>query len=217
MKAIYTLLFALVTSVITFSQTLDNQGVAAVNSTRVSAQLANFEAKQKGNRVQLLWTALSESNMNFHEIQKSSNGSSFSAIGTVPAQNNAAPYGYTFTDATPVAGDNYYRLRSVDKRGDVTFSNILRVDNGFRRNDLVVLPNPVTNGVMNLQLSNFSSGKYNISLYSNAGQKIFARSMNFSDGSSTETINLPTNISRGTYFLQVTDGLNRINRQVLLQ
>src|SRR4030095_2246614 len=110
-----------------------------------------------------------------------------------------------------------YRLRSIDKRGNSTFSNILRVNSGFRRSDMVVIPNPVKNGVLNLQLSNFNNGKYNISLYSNAGQKVFARSMNFSDGSSTETINLPTNISRGTYFLQVTDGQNRINKQVLLQ
>lgn len=182
-----------------------------------NTSLANFEALQKVNGVQLSWTALNETDISNHEIQKSANGSSFTNIGTVTAQNDGAPYSYNFVDATPVEGNNYYRLRSVDKQGNATFSHIIRVDNSFRRRDVVVLPNPVQGGVMNLQLSNINGGKYIISLYSNAGQKVFARSLDLSDGSTTATINLPQNLSKGIYFLQFTDGQMRINKQVLVQ
>lgn len=182
-----------------------------------STTLANFSAIHKGNAVQISWTALNEINVAVHEVEKSANGSSFTNIGTIMAQNNAAPYNYTFLDATPGQGINYYRLRTTDKKGNVTFSNILQVNNGFARTEVRVLGNPVQGGVLNLQMNNINGGQYVISLYSSSGQKVFARSLNFTDGSVTETINLPGNLGRGLYFLQFTDGETRINREIMLQ
>jgi hypothetical protein len=161
--------------------------------------------------------ALSESNMSNHVIEKSANGSTFSSLGTIVAQNSATPYKYSFADATPVEGINYYRLRTTDKRGMVTFSRILEVDNGFRKSEVRVISNPVQGGVLNLQLNNISSGKYFIALYNNGGQQVLAQSMIFSEGTSTETINLPRNLANGSYFLQINNGLTRVNKQVLLQ
>ncbi len=179
--------------------------------------LTDFETSQKGNAVELSWTASNEVDLNNYEIQKSTNGSSFMNIGTVVAQNNGASFKYTFLDATPIEGENYYRLRSIDKKGNSILSDILHVNNGFGKTDVRVLPNPVQRGVLNLQMTNISNGKYIISLYSNAGQKVFARSLDLTQGSTTETINLPLNIGRGMYFLQVTDGVMRINKEVILQ
>ncbi len=188
----------------------------AVESKAQTTSLANFRAQQRGNAIQLSWTALYENSMTSHEIQKSANGSSFTNIGTLVAQNNAAPFRYTFLDATPTEGNNYYRLRTIDKQGNESLSNILSVNNGVGKTDVRVLPNPAQTGVLNLQLSNISNGKYAISLYSNAGQKVFARSLNLSNGSTSETINLPRNIGHGLYVLQVTDGEMRINKQLIL-
>lgn len=186
--------------------------VAAAKGT-----LENFKSLQKGNTVQLSWTTQYENNIARHEIQKSTNRFSFTNIGNLTAQNNAAPYRYTFLDATPVSANNYYRLRTVDKFGNESFSNILRVNNGVGRTDIRVLPNPVQQGVLNVQLTNINSGKYAISLYSNAGHKVFARSLDLSFGSLTKTINLPQNLDHGVYFLQITNGDMRINKQVVLQ
>ncbi|MCW3111609.1 MAG: type sorting protein [Segetibacter sp.] len=188
----------------------------AQNATSNSA-VSSFEALQKGKSVQISWTALYEANVNTHEIQKSINGSSFNTIGTLIAQNNAAPYRYNFLDATPTEGNNYYRLRTIDKQGKETLSNILMVNNGFGRTDIRILPNPVQGGVLNLQLQNINSGKYAIALYSSGGQKVFARSLDLSDGSLTETINLPQNLTHGIYVLQFTNAETRINKQLLIQ
>jgi hypothetical protein len=190
--------------------------VSVVESNAQTTSLANFQAQQRGNAIQLSWTALFENDITSHEIQKSANGSSFTNIGTLVGQNNATPFRYTFLDATPTEGNNYYRLRTVDKQGNESFSNILSVNNGFGKTDVRILPNPAQTGVLNLQLSNISNGKYAISLYSNAGQKVFARSLDLSSGSTTETINLPRNIGHGLYVLQVTDGEMRINKQLIL-
>jgi hypothetical protein len=138
-------------------------------------------------------------------------------MGALVAQNSASPLKYSFIDAAPIEGVNYYRLRTTDKRGVVTYSKILEVDNGFRKTEVRVISNPVRGGVMNLQINNINSGKYYIALYSNGGQQVFAQSMNLTSGSSTETINLPQSLASGSYFLQVNNGQTRINKQVLLQ
>lgn len=212
MKNTFLLIASVFIAISTFSQQNEVQNAGSSHSA-----LANFEAIHKGNAVQLSWTALDETNVASHEIQKSTNGSSFINIGTLVAQNNPSSYNYTFLDATPAEGNNYYRLRTIDKAGNVTFSNIIKVNNGFRRTDVRVLPNPVQGGVLNLQLLNIASGKYAISLYSNAGQKVFARSLDLTDGSSTEAVNLPQNLGHGIYFLQFTNGDMRINKQVMIQ
>jgi hypothetical protein len=217
MKKLYILAAVVLVSTQGFAQQDYPRNQTGNNSTAIQSSLTNFEAVRNGNTVNVVWTALNESNMSNHVVERSANGSSFSTLGTLVAQNNATPLKYNFIDATPVEGINYYRLKTTDKRGQVVYSKILEVNNGFRKTDVRVISNPVRGGVMNLQLENIQSGKYFITLYSNGGQKVFARSIDFTDGSSTETINLPRNLSSGSYFLQVNDGLTRVNKQVLLQ
>lgn len=211
MKKSSLIIAALVISIIATS----SNGVAQTSSTKTA--LSDFRALQKGNAIQLSWTALYEGDVNVHEIEKSSNGSSFTNIGSLVAQNNAAPYRYVYLDATPVEGVNYYRIRTVDKQGNERFSNIIRLNDGVGRTDVRILANPVQGGVLNLQLNNINSGKYAISLYSNGGQKVLARSLDLADGSLTETINLPQNLGHGLYFLQLSNGEMRINKEVIVQ
>jgi hypothetical protein len=217
MKALYIFVIAVLVSTQIVAQQDYPRNQTGNNSTAIQATLSDFEAIRNGNTINIFWTALNESNMSSHIIEKSANGSSFSTFGTLIAQNSATPYKYNFVDAAPVEGVNYYRLRTTDKRGMVTLSKILEVDNGYRKTDVRVISNPVKGGVMNLQLNNISSGRYYITLYSNGGQQIFARTMNLSDGSSNETIYLPRNLASGSYFLQVNNGQTRINKHVLLQ
>ena len=212
MKNIMMVFAALLSTVHVFPQARPN-----INAANSISALANFEASRKGNLVQLSWVALHESEVVSHEIQKSANGTSFRNIGTLRAQNDQNSYAYRFVDATPVQGDNYYRLRTVDKNGNATLSDILKVDDGLGRTDLRVLGNPVRGGVLNLQLSNITSGKYFVSLYNSTGEKVFAHSLNMSDGSMTQTINLPRALGNGTYFLELCNGDLKINREVMLQ
>lgn len=215
MKTLYTFLIFFIINT-AFGQ---NQSTATNNNHIVtSASLSDFRALPKGRAVELLWVANYENNIASHQIERSDNGSNFRAIGTVIAQNVGTPFKYQYLDGTPVEGRNYYRLRTTDKNGVITYSDVLQVDNSFRRSNIMVLPNPVRNGVMNLQLTNFNSGRYNINLYSNAGQVVFAQTLTLSEGTSTQTILLPRTLGRGSYFLLVSNGnTTRLNRQILVQ
>jgi hypothetical protein len=196
---------------------LDSVKVVANFAPVLPLNLANFKVAQRTNAVDLSWTAFNESSMLRHDIERSSNGSAFTSIGSVAAQNNRTSYSYNYLDATPTQGPNYYRLRSVSNTGEVSYSNILRINLGAGRTDLAILSNPVIGRVVNLQLSNFERGQYAINIFNNVGQKVFTQSMNLSGGSSTEIVNLPSGITRGNYFLQFTNGSTNITRQMLVQ
>src|SRR3954447_26629304 len=133
-----------------------SQNISSSAQESAGTSLANLQALIKGNAVQLSWVAINERSLVAHEIQRSTNGSPFRNIGTLTAQNEAASSNYTFVDATPVEGNNYYRLRSIDKNGNETFSSVLQLNHSFGRTDLKVLGNPAQAGVLNLQLQNIN-------------------------------------------------------------
>jgi hypothetical protein len=196
---------------------IDNITIKANFDVLLPVGLANFKAAQRTNAIELTWNALSESNMALHEIQRSTNGSSFTSIGTITAQNSSVAYKYNFLDAAPTKGNNFYRLRSVSQSGEVTYSNILRLNMGAGKTDMTIISNPVRSGLVNLQLSNMTKGKYAINVFSNMGQQIANKSLDLSDGSSTELITLPSNVARGIYFVQLSNGSVRFTKQILVQ
>jgi hypothetical protein len=194
---------------------LDNVTITANYPSVMPLKLTDFRLMQRSNTVQLDWTALNEDNMDRHEVQKSTNGVAFNVVGALSAQNNTTSK-YTYTDGTPNRGYNYYRLRFLNRSGEFTYSQILRINMGQGKTDLGVLSNPVYNGNLNLQLNNLTRGKYFIRLFNSVGQQVYSRSMDHPGGSSTETINLPNTVNRGMYFLQMTNGETRFNKQVMV-
>jgi len=108
-------------------------------------------------------------------------------------------------------------LRSVSNTGEISYSSILRINLGIDRTDLAIISNPVIGRIVNLQLSNFNKGKYAINVFNSVGQKVFTQSMDLTGGSSTEMVNLPSNVTKGIYFLQFTNGATSITKQMLVQ
>jgi hypothetical protein len=48
---------------------------------------------------------------------------------------------YKFTDRFPLSGPSYYRLKSVDLTGNISFSNVIRI-NTFSDQTVDIFPNP---------------------------------------------------------------------------
>ena len=92
---------------------------SCVLASRVLAFSGNFA----DGKTILSWKTDQENNLAFFEIEKSSDGRNFSAIGTVNFLGNHA---YTFTDNSAfVADKNYYRIKLTDKDGRITYSSII--------------------------------------------------------------------------------------------
>ena len=105
---------------------LSTVGGISTNNTRITSTpasplpvvLVSFTARaQGGGDVALAWRTASEKNSARFEVERSTNGTAFAPIGTVPAAgSSSAPRSYVWTDRTVPAQAAllYYRLRQVD-------------------------------------------------------------------------------------------------------
>ncbi len=59
-------------------------------------------------------------------VLRSANGISYTAIGTVFANGVASDY--SFTDPAPVTGNNFYKLKLVDKDNKFEYSQVVKVN-----------------------------------------------------------------------------------------
>jgi hypothetical protein len=126
------------------SATVNSFSPFTLASTTVSnalpIRLVNFTANKCSNNVCLQWATASEVNVSHFEIEKSTNGRSFTNLENVNARGTAQN-NYGSLDNNPFRGKNYYRLKMVDVDGQFTYSSVVLID--FAGSKLVSLfPNP---------------------------------------------------------------------------
>lgn len=91
-------------------------------------ELLSFTGSAVGKNVRLNWQTATEEDSDRFEVQRQTNTGSFVTIGTVAAGGNSAELqDYSFTDRSPVAGPNTYRLNMVDQDGSQDLSNLVVV------------------------------------------------------------------------------------------
>ncbi|WP_153797428.1 C25 family cysteine peptidase [Foetidibacter luteolus] len=163
-------------------------------------KLASFKAVPAGKNVQVKWEVTDEKNLDHYEVLFSSNGRSFSAIGTVNAEHNnvAGKYAYSLLHTSPVSGKNYYRLKMVDKDGMTTYSNIEIVSLG-QVTATMAYPNPFSQ-YLNVSVARQDNGRSVVRLFNVQGQML--RQQTFVNNVSLNVANLAS----GTYIVQVDDG-----------
>jgi len=181
----------------------DNTGVGAAwvftNSANLPVTITSFKAFQKTTGIQVEWNTQNEINLYSYEVEKSNNSSNFTKAGTVIATGLST---YHWFDANPTNGNNYYRLKMIDKDGSFKYSSIVNVKIGGIKNVFAVAGNPINNNTLVLQMENVEKGNYAVSIYNSIGQQMMNRTIVHEGGSSTQTLYLGT-ISAGTYQLSI--------------
>jgi hypothetical protein len=116
-------------------------------STPLPVELVGFTAQPSGRNVKLRWTTASEQNADRFEVERSSDGVSFTRLASQPAAGTSAGTRvYTYLDTAPLAGVStlYYRLRQVDLDGSAYYSPVRIV--AATATGLAVFPNPAQAG-----------------------------------------------------------------------
>jgi hypothetical protein len=176
----------------------------------------SVKAYQQNAGIQVDWNIATESNLKAYEVERSTDGRGFTKAGSVTARyNNNAAATYNWFDAAPLAGNNFYRIKAVENGGAVKYSSVVKVFVGRGKSLIVVTPNPVVNGVMNLQFQNQEKGTYNVRLFNNNGQQVYALKVQHAGGSSAQTLDLPATISKGVYQLQISNGEQNFVQKII--
>ncbi|MCU0321914.1 MAG: T9SS type A sorting domain-containing protein [Chitinophagaceae bacterium] len=172
-------------------------------------------AQQKGSAIEVTFNTANETNMHNYEVEESKDGSNFSKGTTVEAKN-AATNNYSWLDVNIYNGNNYYRVKAIEKNGAVKYSQVVRVNIGKQTAAFTVYPNPVKGGTINLQLTDIEKGVYIIKVINNLGQEIAAKQITHNGGSATRAIHIG-NAPTGKYNMVITNGTSIVTKTVIVE
>lgn len=192
--------------------------IITVNSLLASG-FSNIKAYEHQQGVQIDWAVSSEANIDKYLVERSANGTQFTVIGNVAARNLSSQASYNFYDATPLAGVNYYRIKSQGVDGRSTYSTIIRLNRDKSSGEFTVYPNPVVNRIVSIQSADLAKGHYYLKLCNAAGPEVYSTILMHNGGAINQTIQLPAGIKAGMYTIQLTgEGTSRImNKLVVVQ
>jgi hypothetical protein len=172
-------------------------------STTLPIGLSSFKGERIGKIHLLTWKSDSEQNNAGYEIQRSIDGVRFEKISFVPSKaangNSSSPISYSYEDARPINGSNYYRLKQVNKNQQFAFSGIVMVKADWMGTFVInaVYPNPIDKFVK-LVLATSSSGKVDITIADLSGKVYIATTRNIVVGENLCTFEVG-NLAKGTY------------------
>ena len=144
-------------------------------SSVLPIQILFFSCARKDATILLSWKTGSETNIEYFLVQKSSSGMNFSDIAKIYTTRNHNSYSYT--DQHSLNGNNYYRLKLVEKDGAYTISNI---ESCNFESSIKVFPNPAKDAI-SIQGLNAVTGSLLLLLNSqgNIVNKVFSASENY--------------------------------------
>ena len=185
------------------SSTADRFKVVFSPMSALPVTFTSVKAWQKNAGIAVEWKVENESNMQQYEVEKSLDGTNFLKVANVAANNRGAG-DYTWLDQKAGSGYNYYRIRSIDGNGQSSLTQIVKVFIGNASQEISIFPNPIANGIINIQLTNQLAGIYNVRVLNSLGQPVLFKQITHSEGSGAKTITLNNSLTRGIYQVEIT-------------
>lgn len=162
--------------------------------------LTSFTGKETNNSILLNWITASEKNNKNFEILRSTDGKSFKNIGTVDgAGDSDTQRDYSFTDANPFGGTNYYQLKQIDFDGRNSNSAIIAVNSKIATAQLSVYAEASS---VNIKITSPNETAGKIALFDITGRKLREQSIHLNKG--YNVLQLNETLSPGLHFINLT-------------
>ncbi len=163
----------------------------------LSAEMTSFSAKTVNTTTVLNWETVSEKDNAGFTIERSTNATNFTTIGTVKGNgttNNVS--NYTFTDNAPLTGLNYYRLRQSDVNGKESISKVVSVL--FGKATGLFIKNTLVHDVLDVTVGDAEKGP--LSIFNISGQLVHSIK-----AQGTQRLDL-SHLSAGLYIIRLDSG-----------
>ncbi len=175
-----------------------NLGAILANSNSV---LVDYFSGIKQNNDHVLNWKLTCSSSPFvnTELERSTDGRNYKSITGINATALRCQQPFSYTDAGPATGTNYYRLKMTDADGKVLYSTVvvlIHANNGFEF--VNISPNPVVGGSFDLKVSTAKNTQLQIIITDMQGRVLQQRTVSTIAGFNSIPINV-TKLAAGTY------------------
>jgi hypothetical protein len=174
----------------------------------VPVKFLSFTALKKGLDAELTWTVANEGSLtDRYEVERSVNGIHFTKVSTVAAKlNGNSSNAYTSLDGSIrslSAEVFFYRIKQVDKDGQVTYSEIRRISQG-KNGAVIIYPNPVKDKAtltVDLDTDEF----IHVKIFDASGRVMLNSKLNGTKGLNTHYLNMK-GYAAGTYNIMINAG-----------
>lgn len=176
------------------------------SSAPLPVTVLSFRGERQKNKIILDWTTATEANNKGFELQRSADGRNFSSIYFIASKalqgNSNTQLQYNHVDEKPMNGINYYRLKQVDKDGNISYSGIALIKNSAANGiTLDVYPNPVTDR-MKIKLASATINKVDVVITDMAGRIIKQQPVQLIAGDNIIEVEM-ANVQSGQYLVKV--------------
>ncbi len=161
--------------------------------------LVSFSGISNGSYNKMQWVTAGEQNSDYFDLERSTDGITFSKTATIQAQNNSNNNYYTYNDLRGTSNIYYYRLKMIDRDGAFKYSAIIRISSK-QTSIISVYPNPAKETIT-VSVSDTKLFKTDIRLTDMNGRLVGIVNLT--------NLQQPVDITRlnpGTYIIQFADG-----------
>ena len=183
---------------------------AAQATTPMPVELMGLYGYNSGRENVINWKTQSETNSDYFDVERSSNGLDFYAIGKVQAKGQSTQIeNYDFIDKSPYYPVSYYRLRQVDLDGQYKYSPMISIEiDGEKDIEIYrVYPNP-TSDVATVEFSLSKNETTTVEVLNINGAVIYSESF---EAKESNSINLKCkDWNQGLYFIRIVTESGKI-------
>jgi len=178
-------------------------GTLGIDQKAVELNAARNEARS----VLLDWTSYIDTAVLQYELESAGSDLAFSQIYTMTAVNTA-PQMYMHTDNPRIDGPySYYRLHYQLKNGTWFYSNTCRINWDGAAGNIIVYPNPVSNGLLTIDWLKGNDAPLSWSMHDISGRVVTSGKIEHDPYAGSFTINMnDLGIAAGIYMLKIRNG-----------
>jgi len=181
----------------------DNFALNSIAAAPLPVTFMGLVANRIDNGVNVKWDVAEEVDVKEYQLEKSTNGTTFSSVKTISALHKKV---YGFTDPNAKAPEVFYRVKSVDLDGKTKYSGIIRLVNGNSFSSTIkAYPSPAQNQ-LTLQHSKLgANARLTISTMDGKVLKVVSPA----NGASNTMVDV-TGLTTGMYLLRLDNGNGKI-------
>jgi len=185
----------------------------------LAANPFTLSANVKKVGIELVWSIKYEGLAMEYVLERSKDGLNFYPITKQTASNSNTAEGasYKYLDVVPYAGNNYYRVKKIDRNGEVSYSN---VDSEYWDAMLAgvnIYPNPADDKIfVTFSETSNSTETISVRLTSVLGVEVGTATYELQTGGNTLVIDTKK-VEKGLYFIEVIRGNAKFTEKIVIK
>lgn len=180
---------------------------ARITNTVMPLNLVQFKGRIENGGIKLDWSTTMENQMERFDIEQSNETDGFKVVASVDSKGNTTGSSTLYSHILPGVPQQvmYYRLKMIDKLGNVNYSNVVRMDpNSSSALQLTSFSGVVNKGILNLNMWTVDAMQASLDIYDIKGEKVILSlgNQNLVSGENVRNIDVSA-LASGVYVVKI--------------